>query len=147
MLTNVCEATKLLLLATLPMTSPTHCSGAEQGSIPSVSHPLYQQIKGSVVLSEANNTGTQGSLGGAGHHSLLTTLTTISSIMTSSVPTKVSGQHNRCNMFVHIQKGGSRQKRGRRNNTLGQDTITEEMKSAEMKAMEAFVLSTQGSVC
>lgn len=91
MLTNVCEATKLLLLATLPIASPTHSSGAEQGSIPSVSHPLYQQIKGSVVLSEANNTGTQGSLGGAGHHSLLTTLTTISSIMTSSVPTKVSG--------------------------------------------------------
>jgi len=51
-------------------------------------------------------------------------------------------------MFVHIQKGGTRQKRGRRNNTLGQDAITEEMKSAEIKAMDAFVLSTQGSaVC
>ena len=86
---NICEATKLLLLATLPMGSPTHPSSAEQGSIPSVNHPLYQQIKGSLVLSEGNTTNTQGAQGGGAHNSLVTTLTTISSIMTSSVPTKV----------------------------------------------------------
>ena len=112
MLSNVCEATKLLLLATLPMTSPTHSSGTEQGSIPSVSHPLYQQIKGSMVLSEANNTGTQGSLGGAGHHSLLTTLTTISSIMTSSVPTKVSDSNGRMCITCLCTEGRNKAEKG-----------------------------------
>ena len=87
---NICEATKLLLLATLPMGSPAHPSSTEQGSIPSVNHPLYQQIKGSVVLSDGNTTNTQGTQGGGAHNSLVTTLTTISSIMTSSVPTKVT---------------------------------------------------------
>ena len=87
---NICEAAKLLLLATLPMGSPSHATTSEQGSVPSVTHPLYQQIKGSMVLSEGNTTNTQGNQGGVAHNSLVTTLTTISSIMTSSVPTKVN---------------------------------------------------------
>lgn len=45
----------------------------------------------------------------------------------------------------HLQKGGGvRQRKGRRNNTLGQETITDEMKSDEIRAIEAFVLSNQG---
>lgn len=93
MFLNICEATKLLLLATLPMASPTHPNSGEQGSIPSVTHPLYQQIKGSLVLSEGN-ANMQGNQGSGAHNSIVTTLTTISSIMTSSVPTKVMTTDN-----------------------------------------------------
>ena len=143
MFLSICDATKLLLLATLPMGSPTHLNSGEQGSIPSVTHPLYQQIKGSLVLSEGN-TNTQGNQGGGAHNSIVTTLTTISSIMTSSVPTKVMITDNLVMSTPCLQKGGVRQRKGRRNNTLGQDTITDEMKSDEIRAMEAFVLSNQG---
>lgn len=141
---NICEATKLLLLATLPTGNPTHSSSTEQGSLPSVNHPLYQQIKGSLVLSEGNTTNTQGSQGGGAQNSLVTMLTTISSIMTSSVPTKVNDNQNIFIIYLSLQKGGVRQRKGRRNNTLGQDTITDEMKSDEIRAFEAFVLSNQG---
>ena len=99
---NICEATKLLLLATLPTSSPTHSSSLEQGSLPSVNHPLYQQIKGSLVLSEGNTTNTQGSQGGGAYNSLVTTLTTISSIMTSSVPTKVNTINNNQKIYNYL---------------------------------------------
>lgn len=89
MFLNICEATKHFLRATLPKACPIHPNSAEPGSISSVTHPLYQQVKGSVVSSEGNTANSQGNQGGVAQNSLVTTLTTISSIMTSTAPTKV----------------------------------------------------------